>query len=258
MKKWIWTLVFVLAIGAAALSAGLHSRAQAKPDDTILEGVYAGDISLSGMTREEAKAAIQSYVDSLASSTITLNVVEGNTVNVTASELGLGWANPELVEEAVNLGKSGNVMVRYKALKDLEHQNKVYDIAFSFDREAIASVVENKCDAFYVEAVNAHLKRVDGAFVIEDGQTGVVVDNAASENAIYDYLTTQWKGGDAAVDLAVTEEVPQGNKEELAKVKDVLGSYTTSFSFTPEKPSPPMRPSAPLLRITDTIWPVPT
>ena len=71
MKKWIWTLVFVLAIGAAALSAGLHSRAQAKPDDTILEGVYAGDISLSGMTREEAKAAIQSYVDSLASSTIT-------------------------------------------------------------------------------------------------------------------------------------------------------------------------------------------
>ena len=230
MKKWIWTLVFVLAIGAAALSAGLHSRAQAKPDDTILEGVYAGDISLSGMTREEAKAAIQSYVDSLASSTITLNVVEGNTVNVTASELGLGWANPELVEEAVNLGKSGNVVVRYKALKDLEHQNKVYDIAFSFDREAIASVVENKCDAFNVEAVNAHLKRVDGAFVIEDGQTGVVVDNAASENAIYDYLTTQWKGGDAAVDLAVTEEVPQGNKEELAKVKDVLGSYTTSFS----------------------------
>ena len=110
MKKWIWTLVFVLAIGAAALSAGLHSRAQAKPDDTILEGVYAGDISLSGMTREEAKAAIQSYVDSLASSTITLNVVEGNTVNVTASELGLGWANPELVEEAVNLGKSGNVV----------------------------------------------------------------------------------------------------------------------------------------------------
>lgn len=136
---WCWqcrtdTAVFSVRIGAAyeemdldtCLCTGHRSRgtfrgtslqAQAKPDDTILEGVYAGDISLSGMTREEAKAAIQSYVDSLAASTITLNVVEGNTVNVTASELGLGWANPELVEEAVNLGKSGNVVVRYKALK---------------------------------------------------------------------------------------------------------------------------------------------
>ena len=168
MKKWICLLAFVCTLGVAVLAAGIHSKAQAKPDDTILEGVYAGEISLSGMTRDQAKAAIQSYVDSLGSNTIVLNIMDGNTVPVTASELGLGWGNPELVEDAVNLGKSGNVVVRYKALKDLEHQNKVYDIAFSFDKEAITSVVENKCDAFNVEAIDAHLKRVDGSFVIED------------------------------------------------------------------------------------------
>ena len=230
MKKWIWTLALVCTLGIAALAAGMHSKAQARPDDTILEGVYAGEISLSGMTREEARTAVQSYVDSLGSSSIVLHVMDGNTVSVTAAELGLGWGNPDLVEDAVNLGKTGNVVVRYKALKDLEHQNKVYDIAFSFDKEAIASVVENKCDAFNVEAVDAHLKTVDGSFVIEEGQTGIVVDNTASENAIYEYLTTQWKGGDGAVDLAVTEEVPKGNAEELSKVKDVLGTFTTSFS----------------------------
>ena len=230
MKKWIWTLALVCTLGIAALAAGMHSKAQARPDDTILEGVYAGEISLSGMTREEARTAVQSYVDSLGSSSIVLHVMDGNTVSVTAAELGLGCGNPDLVEDAVNLGKTGKVVVRYKALKDLEHQNKVYDIAFSFDKEAIASVVENKCDAFNVEAVDAHLKRVDGSFVIEEGQTGIVVDNTASENAIYEYLTTQWKGGDGAVDLAVTEEVPKGNAEELSKVKDVLGTFTTSFS----------------------------
>ena len=53
--------------------------------------------------------------------------------------------------------------------------------------------------------------------MIEDGQTGVVVDNAASENTIYDYLTTQWKGGDTAVDLAVTEEVPQGKQRRAGE-----------------------------------------
>src|SRR5699024_9569580 len=67
-------------------------------------------------------------------------------------------------------------------------------------------------------------------FVIEEGQTGVVIDNSASETAVYEYLTTQWKGGDAPIDLVVTEEEPQGNAEDLALVKDVLGTYTTSYS----------------------------
>ena len=55
MKKWICLLAFVCTLGVAVLAAGIHSKAQAKPDDTILEGVYAGEISLSGMTRDRRR-----------------------------------------------------------------------------------------------------------------------------------------------------------------------------------------------------------
>ena len=230
MKKWIGFLAFLLFMGIAPVASGITAQAQARPDDTIMEGVYAGEISLAGMTQTEAQEAVQAYVDSLGSSVITLNVVDGNTVTATASELGMSWSNQNLVSEAVNLGKSGNVVARYKAVKDLEHENKVYDIQFSFDQEAIASLIENDCAEYNVEAVDAHLTRVDGEFVIEEGQTGVVIDNSASETAVYEYLTTQWKGGDAPIDLVVTEEEPQGNAEDLALVKDVLGTYTTSYS----------------------------
>ena len=230
MKKWIGFLALLLFVGIAPVASGITVQAQARPDDTIMEGVYAGEISLAGMTQTEAQEAVQAYVDSLGSSVITLNVVDGNTVTATASELGMSWSNQNLVSEAVNLGKSGNVVARYKAVKDLEHENKVYDIQFSFDQEAIASLIENDCAEYNMEAVDAHLTRVDGKFVIEDGQKGVVIDNSASETAVYEYLTTQWKGGDAAIDLVVTEEEPQGNSEDLALVKDVLGTYTTSYS----------------------------
>ena len=90
MKKWIWTLVFVLAIGAAALSAGLHSRAQAKPDDTILEGVYAGDISLSGMTREEAKNAKGMGTPSSRTTTSTRTAIPTNMSYTSCPSLFLG------------------------------------------------------------------------------------------------------------------------------------------------------------------------
>ena len=230
MKKWIYFLAFLLSLGVASVTSGVSAQAQARPDDTIMEGVYAGDVSLAGMTQAEAQDAVQAYVDSLGSSVITLKVVDGNTVTATAAELGMSWSNQGLVSEAVNLGKSGNVVTRYKAVKDLAHENKVYDIEFAFDQEAIASLIENDCAQYNVEAVDAHLKRENAKLVIEEGQKGIVIDNGASETAVYEYLTTQWKGGDASIDLVVTEEEPQGNAEELALVKDVLGTYTTSYS----------------------------
>ena len=230
VRKWMFALAFLLTLGMGSAVSGISVHAQARPDDTIKEGVYAGEVSLAGMTQAQAQEAVQAYVDSLGSSVITLNVGDGNSVTATASELGMAWSNQNLVNEAVNLGKAGNVVARYKAVKDLAHQNKVYEIEFSFDRAAIASLIENDCAVYNVEAIDAHLTRENGKFVIEEGQTGVVIDNAASETAVYDYLTTQWRGGDASVELVVTQEEPQGNAEELALVKDVLGTYTTSYS----------------------------
>ena len=82
-----------------------------------------------------------------------------------------------------------------------------------------------------MEAIDAHLTRVDGSFQIEDGQTGYVVDENASVAAIYDYLTGSWvKGENGNVALVMAVDEPKGKTEELAKVKDVLGTFTTSYS----------------------------
>lgn len=230
MKKWLMILALAFFAAAVPLAEGVSAEAQARPDDTILNGVFAENISLGGMTRDEARAAIKAYVDALASDTITLKAGEGNSVSVTAGDLGIKWSNPGIVEEAVNLGKSGNVVVRYKALKDLEHKNQVFDIELAFDRDAIASVIDSKSTEFNREAVDTHLKRENGAFVIVEGQSGIVVDCAASCSKVTEFLSGQWSGGDVEVDLAVQEQKAKGDAEELAMVKDVLGTYTTSYS----------------------------
>ena len=100
MKKWICFLALLLFVGIAPVASGITAQAQARPDDTIMEGVYAGEISLAGMTQTEAQEAVQAYVDSLGSSVITLNVVDGNTVTATASELGMSWSNQNLQSSA--------------------------------------------------------------------------------------------------------------------------------------------------------------
>ena len=146
-------------------------------------------------------------------------------------ELGISWKNPELVSEAVSLGKKGNIVARYKAEKDLQNKGKNYPVVLDFDKAAIRQAVTERCSKFNVEAIDAHLTRVDGSFQIEDGQTGYVVDENASVTAIYDYLTGSWvRGEDGSVALVMAVDEPKGKTEELAKVKDVLGTFTTSYS----------------------------
>ena len=52
---------------------------------------------------------------------------------------------------------------------------------------------------------------------------------AESAKTLIHYLQTDWEHTPAAVELVVDVANPRGTKEELEKVKDVIGTYTTDF-----------------------------
>jgi vancomycin resistance protein YoaR len=222
--------VMLCAVAALAFIMPESSMTAHAAESTIKTGVYAEDINLSGMTVSEATAAIQDYVDSLLDTDVTLIAANGNEITVKAESFGIEWANPELAEEAVTLGTHGNVIDRYKTLKDLEHEGKVLDIKLSADVQAINDVLAQKCVKYDQKAVNVSLKRENGSFTVVDGQTGYVLDVEASIDIIYDYLTEQWDGQPCRIELNVAVDEPKGSAEELSQVKDVLGTFTTSYS----------------------------
>lgn len=204
--------------------------AYAKGSDTIKPGVYAGDISLADMTAEEAKSQIEAYIASLETVEITLLAADNQSVVVTAGELGVAWANPEILEEAVSHGTHGNVVQRYKALKDLETNNVVYPIELEFDITAIDRVLTEQCKAFDREAVDYELTYKNGEFTVIEGQTGYLLDVESSIDTVYGYLADEWSREAVSVQLDIAVSEPRGSVEELSQVKDVLGSYTTSYS----------------------------
>lgn len=219
-------LFLVLVLGVVVM---VPVNAETKETDTIPERVYVGDISIGGMTREEATQVVEDYVAGLEEKKITLQAGE-NTLEVTAGDIGISWGNPEVVEEAVSLGKSGNLISRYKALKDLEKEDKVYQIAYNIDKEKAVKVLEDNSEVLNTEAVDAGLERVNGAFNIIPGSQGVTVNVEESLNAIEGYFVQEWDGNDASVELVADVVEPKGTEEELSKVKDLLGSYHTDYS----------------------------
>ena len=205
------------------------TAAKEKENDVIPEHVYIGEVAVGGMTSTEAKEAVQDYVKENQDVDVVLSAGE-NSVTVKAGELGLTWGNTQVADEAAGIGKSGNLIKRYKDKKDLENQNKVYDIVYTVDTEKTAQVLNDQAGSLNQKAVNASLSRENGSFVYADGKQGIEVNVNDSVQVVREYFNSEWNGGEAEIALAADVVEPEGNKESLSKVKDVLGSFHTNFS----------------------------
>ncbi|MBQ8007513.1 MAG: VanW family protein [Lachnospiraceae bacterium] len=195
---------------------------------TIMNGIYFDDIDMSGKTYDEAVKLIRDKVRSMSEANITLNSIGGNSVSVTAQELGLAWDDTNLVADALYVGRSGNIVERYKERKDLEHDRKVYPINVEFDRATVEAIVNEQGDRYNVEAKNATLSKADGDFVVTPGTKGEKIDANASVSRIMSNLDN-FTGSDLTIDMVVVEDIPKATAEDLEKIHDVIGRYKTSF-----------------------------
>lgn len=224
-NKIIAGLFLLMAVGAVVPGMDTYAKTA---DDRIAMGVYVGDVDVSGMTTEEAAAAIDEYMDTKAEETLTL-AVDGETMEVSRAALGVDWNNREVLEEAADLGKSGNIIKKYKELKDLEFNNKVYPMTYTADSEMIRTVVSEECIKFNKAAVDLGLKKTDGGFQVIEGADGIAVNEDAAQKEILKFIETEFTGETASIELPVEVEKPKGSAEELAKVKDMLGTFKTSY-----------------------------
>lgn len=200
-------------------------------DQTISQGVYIGDVDVSGMTQEEAKKAVEDGMSEAKAANITLKVDDQETV-VSAGDLGLSWANEEVVQEAAELGKSGNIIKRYKDKKDLENESRKYDIDYSVDRSSIQKVLEEKEDVFNREPTDAQLSTENGAFEVVQGENGIELNVEKSVKKILKSLKTDWDGKNTTIELAADIKEPECTTEDLASITDVLGTATTYYGST--------------------------
>lgn len=229
MKKWIMHWSAAILSLAVLCSLGLSVRAAGEV--TLKDGVLIQGMDLSGMNKAEAADAVGQYIDeTLRPIQVTLVTSNDMEVQVTAGELGLAWSNPEILDEALAIGTEGNVITRYKVLKDLQREPVNYELTFSFDVNAINDILAEQCSQYDQQVINATLNRENGIFTVTEGQTGYHLDVELSIDTVYEYMTQKWDLQPCTIALNVAVTEPRGTAQELAMVTDLLGSYTTSFS----------------------------
>ena len=103
MKKWKGSLLLAICLLAMASSMTVCAAGE-----TILKGVSVDKLDVSGMTREEALAALESYEKNLGGQSIKLGIGD-NVIEAKLSDLGVTFDNEDLVDEAIGVGHVGKI-----------------------------------------------------------------------------------------------------------------------------------------------------
>lgn len=228
IKKYLPATLITLSILAVITFVATTVLAK-KNDNTICDGIYINSVDVGGMTKEQAEEAVGAYLEELENRTLTV-AIDKHTVKITLRELGLAAEENEVIEEAANIGKTGNFIKRYKEIKDLENQRLDLIIPIHLDKTLVETFVTEKCSAFDIPAENASLKRENGVFVVGEDKTGrkVVVDETVGK--IVARVEKDWDYQDISMEAVVMDEEPEFPKEVVELCKDKLGSFSTTYA----------------------------
>lgn len=228
MKK----LFNVLAILAAVLvvSGIISGGAHAAASPTIPQGVEVEGIDLSNMTPEEAKAALNDFIDQVKGRTLHLTDGQDVVMDIPFSQFGVDIADPGVVDTLSRIGSGGNILKRYKALRDVQNGHGDYQIRFTCDTAALENILNERAGEVNREPEDAILVRHGGQLLITDEVIGRTLKAAETAQLVSDTITRGWDRQDLSIEAAFDQAAPAHTAQELSVVQDVLGTYTTSFA----------------------------
>lgn len=179
VKKTAAVAVFVFA---AAFAASIVTLLAAVPKDVIANGVYADNIALGGMSKEQAAAVIAEHNFFQAE---TINVVSGSaTYDIPTSEIALDVNAEETAQKAFAIGKSGNKFSDAKDVLIMRFSDKHTDIIPSFDEAAMDAKLYEFGKQIHGELTEHSVEIGDDSVIVTPGKTGASQDYTQAKKEI--------------------------------------------------------------------------
>ena len=150
--------------------------------DTFFDGITVQGVDISGMTMEEATAAVTA-VEASARPTIQLTMTyNGQNYVYDTDRFGFTYDTAQILEKAYAIGRTGTSEECYDAVQDLKENPVSYSITATLAEESVQAVVDDVAAQINVPMVNARAVGVDFSksgsdrFQFAEGTSGLAVD----------------------------------------------------------------------------------
>lgn len=221
----LFFVCFLLIYGVVYFS--LYRKVNQVPNDRICDGIYIGQVDVSGLTKKQAQKAVDAKAEEYRKQNIALETGE-KSASASLGELGFDITKEEdLIKKAVGYGKEGSVWSRYFKLRKLKKEKKVFQPVYNVDEEAAEAILNERVSGLMDGAANAAISRQSGSFVIVDEKEGMELDGKATVEAINTFLNKGWKGTAGSVKVVSKVQKPTVTRADLETIQDKLGSFST-------------------------------
>ncbi|MDX9916461.1 MAG: VanW family protein [Gudongella sp.] len=227
MKKAIIIISIILILTAGALAGGyfyLDSRINV---DGYYDGVAVGGVQVGGLTREEARDKLKNELEKDFGNrgiTILSDIEPFNEVFISYDRLGFTYDYETALSEAFKVGRDGNVIERFKRIKELETKPVFVEIDSEYSFLMLEKELQDIADSYRQPPQDAEFSFENGIIKVIGHSDGTEVDMetlmAEATNAIDSY---------GVVHLPFRVVEPKVNEEYYKRINGKIGEFSTSF-----------------------------
>lgn len=218
------TLVIVVC-GLAAYSVSVSNSVK-KWDNKIYPGVTVQNINLGGMTKDEAKVKLKESFEGEIDNKVLPIKIGSKVFELKYSDISPQYDIDATVEEAVKCGKDSGLFEKYLSIKGKTKSE--IGLAFSYDENKLKEFEEKVIKEVNQAPVNASIKIVGDKVQVTPEEDGIGVDIDSLDTKIKEALNGDINS-ENEVDAEAEVTKAEITSEDLAKVKDVMGSFSTSY-----------------------------
>ena len=222
----IAVVVLLIAAVLGFMTMSLHKDVK---EGQIVQNIEIDQVAVGNMTKEQAKEAVEAYVKDVKKANIILKAGE-KQAQIKVKNTGIVFNVDQAVEDAYSVGRDGNIVSKFFKVKKLKKETESITLAASISEEDAKKVLEKKEKGLILKTQNASLKRKDGKFEVIDEVAGQKIVYEKSVESLVTAVTEGWDKRDVVVKVSVKKEEPKYKAEDLKDVKDVLGTYGTSYA----------------------------
>ena len=172
--------------------------------NTIYSGISINGTDVSGKTKEEALQQLQQEADvHLGNQKITIQQ-EDKIWDIPFSDLDVKYDIEASVEQAWEIGRTGELKDRYKVVTDVAQNKEDIPISYTHDKQKVVEKLQEIATEFNVEAQDSTITRKNGAFQITEEQKGYAMDVDKTVPKVEEMLE-QNTGGTIEPEITITE-----------------------------------------------------
>lgn len=226
MKRAIIIFIVLLIVAAGTIFGGYRYLDNYINKDEFYPGIVIEGIDMSGLTLAEGIDRLTQSKKSELENRIEISTKEfyANKYYINYSDLGYTYNIQEVATEAFQIGREGNVLERYRRVKELEANMMGFHLTSTHDLTRAKEVFAQIAEDINIDPIDSTFDFNEGDIIITKDRQG----RRVNVDKMYEDLEAGFPGIEK-IQIFVEYISPEFTEDYYGKINGIIGGFSTNF-----------------------------